>query len=574
MTSAGWTDAATSTRHVFGVWSFTRVGDEITDVTHRDVVLLRSVRAVLRDRDWGTVPVTVASVTETAESVDLVLHFDGLGARFDGVLRLGTDGDRLAVDLDLLARADFDRNRIGLVVLHPPTVAGAPLTVHSPDARVTETGFPVAIAPHQPALDIAALEWPVDGLSVRLYLTGDVFEMEDQRNWTDASFKTYSTPLAEPFPVRVTAGERIHQSLRLTVSGAASPPDDAAAPLRLVATDALMPVIGVAATTAPDPIPVATPVAAFLLVELDAGAANLEPAWRRALEEAGGLPLDVRLVAGDEGELEEAVALLAGSPVARVAVFGRADHLSTPELVASLRRSLERHGMPAQIVGGARTHFTELNRGHDRLPAGLDGVVFSVTPQMHAQETRQVVESIPIQRRVVMDALTIAGGRPMHVGPVTLRPRINAVATTPPAPEGPTLEHGYGPEHVADATDPRQGEPALTAWTIASAAALARAGVASISFFEASGPRGIAGRPVADAIAALHALRGFPLLDLRGDLPPDVHALAVGPIDDPTILVANLSASAVEIVVGARTIPVAALDAVRSDRVGTRRMGD
>jgi len=226
--------------------------------------------------------------------------------------------------------------------------------------------------------------------------------------------------------------------------------------------------------------------------------------------------------------------------------------------------------MTTPIIGGARTHFTELNRGHDRLPAGLGGIAFSVTPQMHAQETRQVVESIPIQRRVVTDALAIAAGTPLHVGPVTLRPRVNAVATTPPAPERPTLEHGYGPQHVPDATDPRQSERALAAWTIASAAALARPGVASISFFEAAGPRGIDGRPVAHAVAALHALHGLPLLDLRGDLPQDVQALAAGPVEDPVILVANLSVSAVEIVVDGRTITVAPLEAVRSDRVGTR----
>ena len=31
--------------------------------------------------------------------------------------------------------------------------------------------------------------------------------MEDQRNWTDASFKTYSTPLRIPYPVEVAPGQ-------------------------------------------------------------------------------------------------------------------------------------------------------------------------------------------------------------------------------------------------------------------------------------------------------------------------------------------------------------------------------
>jgi D-apionolactonase len=41
--------------------------------------------------------------------------------------------------------------------------------------------------------------------------------MEDQRNWTDASFKTYSTPLELPFPVEVAAGERIFQRVVLSI---------------------------------------------------------------------------------------------------------------------------------------------------------------------------------------------------------------------------------------------------------------------------------------------------------------------------------------------------------------------
>ena len=41
--------------------------------------------------------------------------------------------------------------------------------------------------------------------------------MEDQRNWTDASLKTYSTPLELPFPVKLAAGEQIRQRAVLTL---------------------------------------------------------------------------------------------------------------------------------------------------------------------------------------------------------------------------------------------------------------------------------------------------------------------------------------------------------------------
>ncbi len=46
-----------------------------------------------------------------------------------------------------------------------------------------------------------------------------MFETEDQRNWTDASFKTYGTPLELPFPVSIENGTRVRQSVRLRFVG-------------------------------------------------------------------------------------------------------------------------------------------------------------------------------------------------------------------------------------------------------------------------------------------------------------------------------------------------------------------
>ena len=76
--------------------------------------------------------------------------------------------------------------------------------------------------------------------------------MEDQRNWTDASFKTYSTPLELPFPVELSAGEQIRQRfvLGLVVEhGAISAPEEAAAKIIISAgsTTKSVPKIGLSA---------------------------------------------------------------------------------------------------------------------------------------------------------------------------------------------------------------------------------------------------------------------------------------------------------------------------------------
>ena len=46
-------------------------------------------------------------------------------------------------------------------------------------------------------------------------MEGDTFEMEDHRNWTDASFKTYVRPLALPWPYTLPKGETFKQSVTL-----------------------------------------------------------------------------------------------------------------------------------------------------------------------------------------------------------------------------------------------------------------------------------------------------------------------------------------------------------------------
>ena len=48
-------------------------------------------------------------------------------------------------------------------------------------------------------------------------MNGDVFEMEDQRNWSDASYKTYVRPLSLPWPYVMEQGVVNRQSVELSI---------------------------------------------------------------------------------------------------------------------------------------------------------------------------------------------------------------------------------------------------------------------------------------------------------------------------------------------------------------------
>jgi hypothetical protein len=210
---------------------------QLENIRHLGRPVLRSVRGVVRDENWRTVPSEVERVSgaDATESGATPLVIEGR-TRDDRVslawrLEASVLGDTLTVAYRAEAGSEFLRNRLGLIVLHSPDLAGTAFDVRHPAGEPTHTVFPRQIAPHQPAVDIAGLDWFVGGDSptrCTLDFSGDVFEMEDQRNWTDASYKTYSTPLSLPFPVVVHAGDVVEQSLVLRclpIGGPAQPED-------------------------------------------------------------------------------------------------------------------------------------------------------------------------------------------------------------------------------------------------------------------------------------------------------------------------------------------------------------
>ncbi|WP_180969095.1 hypothetical protein [Microbacterium aurantiacum] len=538
-------------RRTLGDWSLERRDDEIADLRWRGRSVLRSIRAVVRDRDWNTVPLVVDSVTVHESGLELSVH-SGEPAPFSGIVRVAVDDAELVVTMDLRAARDVDTNRTGLVVLHPPQVAGRSLEAQHPDGSRAQTAFPERISAQQPVRDITALAWDGDGVRLDLRFAGDVFEMEDQRNWTDASYKTYSRPLALPFPYAVGAGQRVVQSVRIR----ATETETGDVPSEQTATISLhpggpFPAIGVAASSAPDPAPAVDPVGSVLLVEADL--AGLD--WRAALARAAsvGLPLDVRLILDPVApdKVSDAVAALRGENVVRMSAFhrdGDARHVSDVESIGLLRAALDAKGVRVPVVGGSRSHFTELNRELHRLPHDLDGISVTVTPLFHSVDTEQLVESLAIQRLVAEETVQRAAGKPVHIGPLTLRPRFNDVAAVPqPLSPHADLRDGYGPEFTG-VDDARQSAPELAAWTIASAAAFAVPGVASLVWFEEWGPRGIrdtdgTALPVADALRQLADLSARDGAEMLTGPSPDGLVWAIGCRvgDRDDILIANVA---------------------------------
>jgi hypothetical protein len=510
---------------------------------------LRGIVMPVRDDDWDTVPprLNELDITETAR---------GFSVRFEARcdLRVGSfhwkgriDGDRsgtLRFEMDGEVRTSFRRNRIGFCVLHPAECAGKDCEIESIDGNLLRGVFPVAIAPHQPFREIRAITHEVaPGLRVEVRLEGETFEMEDQRNWTDASFKTYSTPLALPYPVEVKTGERIRQCVSVTVHGLDSALSSTAAPrerssvsLRRLSirpeTRRRMPRLGLgratggAALTAREIERIRALRLHHLRVDLHLGARDATAQLERGLAEALALGLRVELAlfiptappAPGAPAFECKAALIevhekirrARAPLHALLLLPETNAELDERTLIAVRELFE--GLPGDplIVSGTDRYFAELNRAR-RPIAAVDGVSYSIHPQVHAFDDLSLVETLAVEGLTVENARRIAGGRPVLVSPVTLgrRPRASA-AVAIDSVSGAELPKGV---------DPRQLSLFGAAWTVGSLRSLALAGAHSVTYYETVGWRGVLERSEGSRLPAL-----FP--SIPGEAFPIYHVLA------------------------------------------------
>src|SRR5512144_1533570 len=193
--------------------------------------VLRGIYAAVRDESWFTVPAVLEDLEIEAEPESFRIRFRARhrqgAVRFawDGRIEGRTDGG-IAFRMHGVAGSTFRRNRIGLCVLHPAEeCAGKPCIVETTDGDRLEQAFPVLVSPHQPFRSVRAILHEVTaGVEAEVRMEGETFETEDQRNWSDASFKTYGTPLHLPRPVEIEEGTRVEQSVTLSLFGVRAEP--------------------------------------------------------------------------------------------------------------------------------------------------------------------------------------------------------------------------------------------------------------------------------------------------------------------------------------------------------------
>ena len=501
------------------------------------VEVLRALSFLVRDPNWGTcVPaLSGLDIEQRADgfSVSYRASCENAGQQIVYDARIEGRGDgSLEFSGAATPATDFLTARTGFVVLHPlKGVAGQALEVEHVDGSVEASTFPALVDPLQPFLNVRSLTHQVlPGLKASVRMEGDTFEMEDHRNWTDASFKTYVRPLALPWPYLLKAGETVRQRVTLTLSGAApgtakaaeaSSPGTITVTLGQTTGDRL-PMVGLgvpaeeiaAATASLDLLERLAP--RLLICEFDSrkkhGRRELES--YRVLCERSGAQCELEVVIDSIEQFDRELKSLASSArdaglkPAAIAVCPVGDLKSVlpgsprppaPALAALYQAA--REAFPgARLGGGMFSFFPELNR--KRPPAELLDFVHNGTcPIVHAADDRSVMETHEALAYQVATARSFIGATAYRIGPSAIGCRDNPYGKTyTPNPDNQRL--------CLSKSDPRQRGLFGAAWTLGYLASLASTGVEAVSLGAPTGPLGLIHRRGDSALPYYDALRG------------------------------------------------------------------
>ena len=203
-----------------GVFSIGYQNGFIRHIQYGDIEVIRSIYMALRDQNWLTFEHTIENETIEEHDDHFEIQYDCFyeknGERiFTWHVQItGTSDGIIVFEVNGEALTDVLKNRAGICVLHPlKYTSGYPCELLQVNGSQIKKVFPVAISEENPFKDLKAFRWRCHHDWYVLHFEGDVFETEDQRNWADASYKTFCTPLSKPFPVKLAKGEKVWQKV-------------------------------------------------------------------------------------------------------------------------------------------------------------------------------------------------------------------------------------------------------------------------------------------------------------------------------------------------------------------------
>ncbi len=463
--------------------------------------VLRLINHAVRDYNWGTVPLRIFDEKMENRGDNFTIHYLA-EAKQDDVNFLwtctieGKADSTISFTINGESLSCFKRNRIGFTVMHPiKECKGKVIHIKDPAGKTETQKFPELISPEQPFLNIRSMEWELEKGKAILEFSGDVFETEDQRNWTDDSYKTYCTPLNLPFPVELNKGDKVAQTIKLSI---ANIDEEAKIALKSTPTFSIkekgfsLPKINIGRSTEIDTLSTAEinklkaiPFDGYQ-VDIKLYEADWESKLKKSIRESNQLGFSLELslffdVVDDEIQKFTETIQHENAYVSTVHIFNKKPFVTEKRTVDAVLPIIRKLFPKATVGMGTNAFFAELNRS--RLVTNkIDHVVYSFNPQVHASDNDSLIETIVAQPYTVDTAKDFSKGKPIHISPITFKMRWNPNATG---------VHFIDANQLPSDVDIRQMSLFGASWVLGTINSLLPAASASLTFFESVGLKGI-----------------------------------------------------------------------------------
>ena len=477
MSTNHWPD---TTRVTHGGFTLDLAREAIRNIRYEGVQLIDLLYTAIRPSDWSTLKSDEYDADVKVVGSDCVITINeslanALVATTKVIL---SASNNFSVAYELKGLAEYSVNRWGICFcLNTAEWMGATVTSAGNSYSLLQDISPQRVvdgviqglfpASHEVKL-IAADQRYISAVS-----SGRVLEAEDQRNWTDNTYKIYSGSLSEPRPFITSAGSTWKQSVNFEVGVPKQPSVD---PTKILVREIeALPSIGLQFNTdsllTPDDLE-----KALVLLEIDHLRINEEAltSQKIATTASNGLILETALLSSNKDEVLKAEVLNLSQrvPAGSRLLIQREGR----EVVEAA--DLPKNDSLNTFIPGTDAYLVDLHRESFVF---ANSVSYSMAPTVHSTDTETIFKTLATQKESIEFAQKFLAPQ-VFISPITFSTRGNP-------------ETGHSRDRRIDFADPDAAMLIRTiegaAWTLGSIYSVASAGAFSGSWHELFGEYGI-----------------------------------------------------------------------------------
>jgi hypothetical protein len=480
-----------------GDFTFDLARAAVRNVRYKNVQIIDLLYTAIRPWDWSTLdPDEHSEDVKVTGDVCVITIKDLFASALDARTEITISSDnKFTVAYVLRGLADYSVNRWGICFC----LNSADWMGSNVKSQGNEYQLPAAISSQRVVDGVTQGLFPAanqmhfvapDNRSIKVTSTGKVLEAEDQRNWTDSTYKIYSGSLSEPRPFVASAGSLWSQSVTFEINSPSAQLSDGSK-IIVKEIDSL-PSIGLQFNT--DPLlPLDALNTALFLLDIDHIRINEESLTAQKIISAStnGLIVEAALLSSHSGDN----------------LHREIDHLNK-QIPAGSRILIQREGreitevddLPknqslSSFIPGTDAYLVDLHRNKYQFG---ESISYSMVPTVHSTDTETIFKTLYTQRESIQFVQEFLAPQVL-VSPITFSTRGNP-------------ETGHARDQRINFANPKMALQIRTiggaAWTLGSIFALASAGAYSGTWHELFGEFGII-YPDGDAIKftpTFHAL--------------------------------------------------------------------